>query len=374
MSAAACLLPALLALAASAQDPAPAPARAPGKTWFYMRMWPDKVAKYDPEKDEVVKTATSHHGTGYDIELTWDRKRLIQVTGQRSFVEIVDLATMEVVEEHSFERDGFIVRVDEIREIPGGGRWYVKLDEVEKKLDHFVVKDPQWAEYDLAERKLGKRMKELPKAIRRGAHVSPDGTKWHVFGKDLVVVDPKTLREEGKIELSKPIYSGLGPLTIRSDDFYDWRNPDGYRFLYAMRDPVNKKRTLMGLLDLDMKGLKIASRVEWGSMPKVGGWTFSDDRSVAVGQARRGERESQSEGRDPEITFYSLDLHTGKKLKETRVEVRNGLHVAAVSPDGSKIYLAGRGDELVVYGRDHAYLKTVRLPAEFDGWILDVRE
>ena len=374
MSVASILLPALLALGAPAQDAAPATPKPPGKTWFYLRMWPDLLAKYDPETDQVVATAKSRHGTGYDFDVMWDRKRILQVTGQRAFVEIVDLATMEVVEEHSFERDGFIVRVNEIREIPGGDRWYVRLDEVEKKLDHFVVDEPKWAEYDLEERKLGKRMKELPKAIRRGARVSPDGTKWHVFGKDFTVVDPKTLKEEGKIELSKPLFSGLGPMSLRGDDFFDRRNPEWYRFVYAMRDPVNKKRTLVGLVDLDLKAMKIASHVEWGAMPRVGGWTYSADRTVAVGQAREGPREGQAEGRDPEITLYSFDLRDGKKIKETRVEVRNGLHIVAVSPDGSKIYLAGRGDELVVYGREHQHLKTVRLPAEFDGWIIVASE
>src|SRR5262249_28923474 len=86
----------LATLALLAQAP-PTSTGAPvttGGTSFYLRMWPDQFVKFDPATDTVVKSLKNHHGTGYDVELSWDRKRVFQVTGQRSFVEIVDLATM----------------------------------------------------------------------------------------------------------------------------------------------------------------------------------------------------------------------------------------------------------------------------------------
>ena len=349
-------------------------AATPGKTYFYMRTWPGGLIQFDPATDTVVKSLANKHGLGYDCDLTYDKKRFVMITGQRSFVEVVDVATMEIIDEQSFEEQGFIVRVSDIREQPGGERWYVKVDKVEKKLDQFVIKEPEWIDYDVKEHKAGKRMKELPKAIRRGARVSPDGTKWHVFDKDLTILDPKTLDEIGKIELSKPMYSGLGPISIRGDDFFENKNPDAYRFMYTMRDPVNKNRTMCGLVDIDIAGMKIGRVVEWGAAPRAGNLHYTQDHRLGVGQARSMERRSQADGRDPEITLYSFDLETGKKIKETRVEVRNGLSIGAISPDGSKIYLDGRGNQLVVYDRDHKYLKTIELPGDSDGQIMTVTQ
>lgn len=345
-----------------------------GKTYFYMRTWPGGLIQFDPATDTVVKSLANKHGLAYDSDLTYDKKRIVMITGQRWFVEVVDVATMETVDEHSFEEQGFIVRVSDIREQPGGERWYVKVDRVEKKLDQYVIKEPDWIDYDVKEHKAGKRMKELPKPIRRGARVSPDGKTWHVFDKDLTILDPKTLEELGKIELSKPMYSGLGPISIRGEDFFDRKNPAAYRFMYTMRDPVNKNRNMCGLVDIDLAGMKIGRLVEWGAAPRAGNLYYTQDHRLGVGQARSGERRSQADGRDPEITLYSFDLEAGKKIKETRVEVRNGLSIGAISPDGSKIYLDGRGNQLVVYDKEQKYLKTIELPGDSDGQIMTVTQ
>ena len=65
-------------------------------------------------------------------------------------------------------------------------------------------------------------------------------------GKDITVVDPKTLKEEGKIELSKPAYAGMGALRVRGADFFESRNADAYRMFYTMSDPVKKNRSIFG--------------------------------------------------------------------------------------------------------------------------------
>jgi hypothetical protein len=368
----------ILALLALQNAPAPAaqttPA-APGKTWFCFRMWPDMLVKFDPDTDTIAKTLKNHRGHGYDLELSHDRKQLFHVTGLQAVIEVVDIKSFERVDEHRFDEAGFVERIDQIREIPGGKRWYVKVDKVQKMLDHFVVQEPEWLEYDLEDHKVVKRMKELPKPIRRGARISPDGTKWHVFDRDITIIDPKTLEEEGKIELSKPQMPGMAAISVRGDDFYDQRNPDAYRFIYTMRDPINKARTLFGLVDIDLKKNEIGRLVEWGAAPRAGNWYMDANRTIAVATVRTGERRSQAEGRDPEITLYTLDLTTGKKVLETRIDVRNGLSVSAVSPSGDKIYLTGRGEEIFVYGRDHKQLKPpIKLPGDFDGWMMPVRE
>ena len=360
---------ALLLLAATvvAQEP-------PGKTYFWLRVWPDKLVKYDVEKDRVVKTIQNKHGIAYGLQLSHDRKQFFITTDRRRCVEVVDIARMEQVAEHSFEETGKIQRVDRILEVPGGTHWYVRVDCVKAEPDHFVIEKPQWLYYNIAEKKIEKRQEKLPKAIRRGARISPDGKKWHVFGRDITIVDPETLKEEGKIELSRPLYSGMGPISVRGEDFYDNKNPDGYRMFYTMRDPVKKNRSLAGIIDIDIKGQKVAGLKEWGVAPRVWRLRLTRDRKLGIGQKRGRDRRRQSDGDDPRIVFVTYDMENGKKLRETDVEVRNGLGLSAISPDGKKLYLAGRGHELVIFDDQHRYLKTVELEGETDGRIIVLEE
>ena len=72
------------------------------------------------------------------------------------------------------------------------------------------------------------------------------------------------------------------------------------------------------------------------------------------------------------ITFVNYSLEDGSKQLETRVPSRNGLRLAGISPDGGKLYLAGRGHELVIYDGNHQYIQTVELDGELEGWLYRV--
>jgi hypothetical protein len=99
------------------------------------------------------------------------------------------------------------------------------------------------------------------------------------------------------------------------------------------------------------------------------------DGKRAVGTGGRGWRSGgggQENGVDPIITFVNYSLEDGSKQLETRVPSRNGLRLAGISPDGGKLYLAGRGHELVIYDGTHQYLKTVEMDGELEGWLYRV--
>jgi hypothetical protein len=337
------------------------------KSYFWFRMWPDKMVKYDIETDTIAETVTANHGIAHGSVLSHDKRQIFLTTGRRTKVEVIDVAQAAVVEVHDFAEDGYIIRVDTVKEIPGGKQWYVEIDKVKAEVDHFVVEKSEWLLYDIVAKKVEKRLKELPKAIRRGARISPDGEKWHVFGSDIEIVDPDSLEVEGKVELSKPRYSGMGPLSVRGADFYDDENPDAYRMMYTMRDPVVRNRSLAGIVEIDIKNREVGELIEWGSAPKAWRMRYSKDKTIGVGQVWGGDRRNQADGDDPIVTIANYDLVTGKKLLETRVEVRNGLGLSAISPDAQKLYFSGRGHDLLVLTGDHKYLKTVALGGETDG-------
>ncbi len=342
-----------------------------GKAYFWMRMWPDYLVKYDPETDQVVTKIQTRHGVSHGTYLSHDRKKFMMLTGQRSVVEVLDIESGQIVAEHDFKDGGFIIRVSTIREIPGGTHWYVRIDRIKDNLDHYEILKPEWLLYDIVGQQVEKTMAELPRAIRSGARISPDGTKWHVFGRDITIVDPKTLREEGKVDLSKPLYTGMGTLSIRGTDLFQRRNPDAYRLVYTMRDPVKTARSSFGLVEIDMKKRVIAELREWGFSPGVR--SFRLTRDASIGFAQRWSR-GRGSGGGQEVTLLAYDMTNGKKLVENTSTVRTGLSLAAVSPDGKKAYLTGRGHELVIFDEKLEYLKTVELDGELDGQIFVVEQ
>lgn len=351
------------------------------RTMFLLGMWPDTLARFDPETDTIVQQMKFRHGVQHGLKVTHDRKQVLAITGAREIIEVIDLAKMETVDEHPIKKDGWIYRVRSVMECPdakqgepGGKQWYVQYERVEKKVDHFVIHDMQWALYKVDEKELGEGMKELPEAIRRGARISPDGTKWHVFNKDLIVVDPLTLKEEARIELSQPQYTGMGPINLGGEDFYEGRNPDAYRMLYSMTDPVKKNRRIAGLIDLDMKTLKIANIAEWGAGPSGGfGLQMTADHTRAFGQSGRRGGGRGGDGAETEMSLTCWSLLDGRKLSEGSLKVRTALSISGVSHDGKKLYLTGRGHDVWVVSDEFKLLKTLELPGEVAEFI-EVRE
>lgn len=356
--------------------PLPEPRVTGGKPYFFFRMWPDFLAKFDPSTDVVVAKTKFRKGVGYEVALNHNRRKIFVVTGKQAFLEVIDLATMEVEAAHSFEENGFIVRIDRIMEIPGSESLYIRLEKTERALDRYEPKDPVWIKYTLRNRKKGEDMKELPAAIRRGARISPDGRKWHVFGQDVVVVDPETLKEEGRIKLSEPAFFGAGRMSLRGDDLFDGRNPDAYRMIYSMTDPVKKNRRFMGRVDLDLKTMTFGDVREWGTDAGVWGFAVSGDGKRGVGQKGGGGGGDSNEGGggENETKFVAYDLDTGKRLVESAVKVRTAVRLVALSPDGKKAYLAGRGHEFTVLDEQLKISKIVALDHEIDARDLLIAE
>lgn len=346
------------------------------KSYFWFRCFPDLLVKYDPVTDKEVGRVKTINGVCWGAYLSHDRKRIMVTTEKRSRIEEIDLVKMEVAEEHDFAENGYIIRIGSFRECPGGKKWYVRLDRIKINVDTFDILDPEWVLYNKEESEIEKRMKEMPRAIRSGARISPCGTKWHVFANgNIKIVDPETLKEEGEIDLKTPRYSGMGPLSVRGTDLFNHRNPDAYRLLYSMRDPVKTSRTIYGVVDVSIKEKKVTKVTEWGWAPSAFSWRLSRDgkRGVASAGGFRGRGGGNLAG-DPSVNLVLWDMETGKKLAEKRSIVRNGLSLTAFSPDGTKAYLTGRGHEFWVFDQNLEHIKTVEMPGEIDGSIFVVDE
>lgn len=357
---------------AQTSQPASAPA-APKKVYFWCTMWPDLLGKFDPETDTIVDKIKLKRGLWYNLTNSMFGDRFIVVTGQQAIIEEVDRRQKTTVAEHSFVEKDYIIRIEQVKEVPLNTHWYVRINKVKLVDDHYEKAQSEWLYYNRAEKKIEKRMKELPEQIRRGSVVSPDGKKWHIFGKDIAVLDPVTMKEEGKIELSKPLYTGMGALRVDvEDDFFDRKNPDTYRFMYSMSDPVKKNRSLIGMIDVDMKNMKIASMDEWGWNPGVWGLRISHDKKFAAAQLGGRFGGGGDDGKT-KLAIYDL-TQKAKKVCEAEHTFRPRRWLMGISPDGKKVYVGGAGNDLEVFDDKLQRLKQVWLDADLGGNFTEIEE
>ncbi len=349
------------------QDTSTTPASTPNteaKTYFWLGMWPDFLIKFDPETDEVVQKVKLRGGLNWGVTLSHDQKQFFVITDLRRKLEVVDLEKGEVINEHDFSEPDHIIRIRSVREIPGGTHWYVNVDRIELVLDHFVIHRPQWLRYDIANKTVDESTDELPEPIRSRARISPDGTKWHVFDGDILILDPETLEEEATIDLTTPLYTGLGAIRPVGDDFYHLRNPDKYRMLYTMSDPVQEDRSLFGIVDISIADAKVEGITEWGANPGYRGFFMSKDRKLGVGQTR-----GDGEGYERRVKLALFDLETGRKLVETLEQFPPRRQLTAISPDGTKIYVGGAGNHFLVLNDKLERVNTVEFEGDLHGFI-----
>ncbi len=330
---------------------------------FWFGSYPDFLVQFDPTTDQVVRKIKYRNGMAWGIDLSQDQTRFFVTTGQQKKIEVIDRKKGEVIDEHDFDEPGFIVRVRTLLEWPGGAKWFVQIDRIKREPDRFSFEPTEWLLYDVADKKISKRLKRLPKVLGMRPRVSPDGKFWHAQNEDgdLVVVDPATDKEVAKVDLHTPAYGGAGGLRVR-DDLFHGQNKAAYRMLFTMRDPVQRGRSTWGFVDIDLQKNAVASVQEWGVDPGTGWLRLA--RHKAVGVASGG-----GESRPNKTRLVTYDLTNGKKLHETFEQFRPRQSLSAIAPDGSKIYIGGAGSDFEVYDAELKHLKTVQFDGEIYGQI-----
>lgn len=335
-----------------------------GKQYFWFTMYPGYLVKFDPETDQVVLKVKFVGGLYWRTTLTHDQKRMLVVTDQERTIEVVDLVEGKLVGNHLFQEDGYILRVKSVRECPGGKFWLVQTDRVKKEIDRYSFEPSQWLLYDTEKQQVVRKLRKLPEALSRGAQLSADGTHWiSERDGDLTFLDGRTFKELGRIDLSTPRFFGAGPIRLSGTDLLDGRDPTRARMLFTSSDPVNKRRSFWGVVDLDLENRAVLSVTEWGASQRSWGMRVAHKARVAA---------AMSGGRGDESRLVTYDLDTGAKLKEAYYEFRPRRSLVAISPDGNKLYVGVAGSDFEVFDRDLQRLPTVEFDGEVSGQIYTV--
>ena len=331
------------------------------KQFFWFTMYPDFLVKFDPETDTIAHKVKLAGGMFWRTTLSHDRKRMMVVTNQQRTVEVVDLEKGELVGNHYFQEEGMILRVRGVRECPGGVFWLVQTDRVKKELDRYSFEPTEYLLYDSANQKVVRKLKKLPEGLSR-AQLSADGTRW--IGQqdgDLVFLHPRTLKEQGRIDLKTPRFFGAGAIRLGSTDLLDGRDPDRALMTFTSTDPVEKRRTSWGLVELDLKNGRVANVTEWGPSKSSWGMRVAHKKRVGVAMGR---------GRGDERRLATYDLNTGEQLAEAYHEFRPRRSLVAISPNADKVYVGVAGSDFEVFdGKTLERRPSVELEGEIVGRI-----
>ena len=141
----------------------------------------------------------------------------------------------------------------------------------------------------------------------------------------------------------------------------DGRDPKRALMTFTTTDPIEKRRTNWGLIELDLENRKVANVTEWGPSKSSWGMRIAHKKRVGVAMGR---------GRDKERSLTTYDLNTGKKLAEAFYEFRPRRSLVAVSPDASKVYVGVAGSDFEVFdGTTLKRMPSVELEGEIVGRI-----
>ena len=340
---------------------APSLAALDGKQYFWFTMYPDLVVKFDPETDKVVQQVQLKGGMFWRSTRTHDRKRLLVVTNQQRSIEVVDMTSGTLLDDHFFQEEGITLRIRSVRECPGGVFWFVQTDRVKKEIDRYSFEPTQYLLYDSAKKKIVRKVPKLPEAMSR-ARLSADGTHWlSSSGGNLQFLEARTFKEQDKIDLSTPRFFGAGAIRLSNTDLLDGRDPNRTLQIFTTTDPVEKRRTNWGLIDIDLKNRKVVKVTEWGPSKSSWGMRVAHKKRIAVAMGR---------GRTAERQLVTYDLNTGEQLAEAYYEFRPRRSLVAISPNADKAYVGVAGSDFEVFDiKTLKRLPTVELPGEIVGTI-----
>lgn len=298
---------------------------------FIMAIWPDRVRILDEETEQFVDEFRLRHGAVTNRTHTPDYKRFFFVTDRMESIEVVEPAKGRVVDELKLSTPERKVRVLGLAAHPDGNLLYISTRSVQMEVDRFEAEEPEIVLYDLDAHAVKKSLRLPHEAGSRPAlRMSRDGTSLYAFGKDIYELDAETLEIKDKIVLSEPLMSGYGPFEGLG---LSEAEPDVYYGIYRSTDPFLNK-SVRGLARVDLAAKRV-DRYDLGTDINVRRLAISPD-------GKRGYAGLND--------LIAIDMETHQIiLKKKKVEQGRINTSMIVSYDGSKLYVSGVGDTIVVY-------------------------
>lgn len=328
-----------------------APAFAQGV--MYAGVWPNDVLVMDEATGAVQGKISLKRGVAFSLTRSQDRKKFYAITGLMETIEVVDIATKQVVDEVTFSQDNKKTRFTRSLAVhPDGVTLFAPIRTTTKEIDRYTLEKQQLAKINIKDKKIVKLL-DLPREYGTGGlmRVHPDGKTLYLFSRDILIIDVEEFKIVDKVLMDRPMFPGLGLFRFGSS-FESHDEPYALTFVYNSTDPMTN-RGMMGIARFDLRTRDI-DFYETG--PNVGG-SFAvspDNKRAYIVRNQVGMDE-----------FYVFDLEAKRLMKRQQYTGRPRTSVK-VSSDGRKVYLHNAGHTIDYFNAETLqFEKRVELPGDF---------
>ncbi|MGB1656898.1 MAG: YncE family protein [Longimicrobiales bacterium] len=319
-------------------------------TW-YISTYTDEMLVWDEASEEIIDRIQMNRIIPNGVQLNETKTRLYVGDASAEFIQVVDVASREVIEEHSLSEGDTTFRIGGFAPHPSETKAVIFGRRHTKLADRYLVEGPFILEYDMSARAVTDTIPwpDGEERDRVAFRYSPDGETLYFYTNDIIAVDSDSYEEIDRWEVSNPLEPGLGrPSFSTNSQTYD--EAGVATNLMRMQDPVHN-RTLMGIAKVRL------------SEKAVDFYTVGPSEPVsAFAMAPGGQKAYALYTTIEAYEFWEFDLV--EEVVTRRVPFagrpRMGLDVSA---DGTKLYVHVAGNTIDVYDTEtFSLLRTV----EFD--------
>jgi hypothetical protein len=326
-------------------------AQTAGKAMLYVGAWPGKILAIEEGSYTIQKEIPLKTGSGRNVLLSHDKKKLIVTTMKDSGIEIIDLAKGEVVEAWALNQGNRMVRLNGLALDPTDKLLYALTTTAVKKIDRFEIGKPEFMVIDLAQKKIVKTApfpSDQVAGARSQFRVSPDGRSLYQFGENIVVFDTTTFQVVETIELSKPQYPGMESIFLQPvDDPHDV--PGMLTGVFNTTDPVVHRGTF-GIAQLDLNKRTFTFTPVGPSVMGMTGLRVTPDRKMGYTVAILGTHG------DRRCEFWSFDMEKKNIVKRGEFAGRTRFQFS-MSSSGKDLIIYGAGNNIEIYDAETMKLK-----------------
>lgn len=323
---------------------------------WYIGTYSNDILVWDEASEQIVGRIEMRNFIPTGITVSESKDRLYVTEASAQIIEIVDVASRQVIDEFTLSKDSIAVRINAFAPHPSDQKAIMQVMRYTKHIDRYTVEGPFVVEYDLVAKEVTDTV-PLPdgrEAGNVGFRYSPDGETLYFFATDIIAVDAETYEEIDRWELSQPIEPGLGRTSFSTNSgTYD---EEGIATsLFRMTDPTQNRR-MMGISRVRLSDHEVDFFTLGPSEP-VGRFALAPggDKAYAL-YAEIGRYE-----------FWEFDLVNERVSRRQQFDgrPRMGLRVSA---DGEKLYVHVAGNTIDVYDSEtFELLRTVEFDEDMTG-------
>src|SRR5438874_6762833 len=129
---------------------------------MYAGVWPGDILIMDEASGAIQDKIHLKHGIAFSLTRSQDRKKFYAVTGLMQTIEVVDIASKQVVDEVTFsEGNKKTIFTRSLAVHPDGVTIFAPIRTTTKEIDRYDIDKPQLAKINIRHKKIAKTP-ELP--------------------------------------------------------------------------------------------------------------------------------------------------------------------------------------------------------------------